>query len=156
MILNYRPKKRVTAHRREISATGGGQTTTEISPLDSRVASIIGDTALSGIIRDGDTDAFVPEQAGPSNTQTQVTLMVTEELEEPVEPVEVVEAGPSVAPSVRRPPRVLTDAVLQNQEDTTKAINEIKEQLSNITSVLLQINESLKQIASCANKMTNP
>nr|XP_055063042.1 nuclear apoptosis-inducing factor 1-like [Misgurnus anguillicaudatus] len=143
-------KKRVTAHRREISATGGGQTTTEISPLDSRVASIIGDTALSGIIRDGDTDAL--EQAGPSHTQTQVTPMVTEELDEPVE---VVEAGPSVAPSVRRPPRVLTDAVLQNQEDTTKAINDIKEQLSNITSVLLQINESLKQIASCANKMTN-
>ena len=58
-------KKRVTAHRRETSATGGGQTTTELSPLDNRIAIIIGDTALSGIIADGDTDA----QAGPSNIQ---------------------------------------------------------------------------------------
>ena len=62
-------KKRVTAHRRETSATGGGQTTTELSPLDNPIASIIGDTALSGIIEDGDTDA----QAGPSNIQIEGT-----------------------------------------------------------------------------------
>ena len=62
-------KKRVAAHRRGTSATGGGQTNTELSPLDNRIASIIGDTALSGIIEDGDTDA----QAGPSNIQIEGT-----------------------------------------------------------------------------------
>lgn len=64
-------KKRVTAHRREMSATGGGQTTTELSPLDNRIACIIGDTALSGITKDGDTDALATEQTGPSNTQSE-------------------------------------------------------------------------------------
>ncbi|KAK2878655.1 hypothetical protein Q8A67_019446 [Cirrhinus molitorella] len=66
-------KKRVTAHRREISATGGGQTTTELSPLDNRIACIIGDTALSGINKDGDTDLLTTQQPGPSNTESEVT-----------------------------------------------------------------------------------
>ena len=45
------------------------ETTTELSPLDNRIAGTIGDTALSGIIEDGDTDA----QAGPSNIQIEGT-----------------------------------------------------------------------------------
>ncbi len=52
-------------------------------------------------------------------------------------------------------PRVLTDTVIQNQEDTTKAITEIKDQLTSISSVLMEINESLKQIASCVTQMVN-
>ncbi len=64
-------KKCITAHRREMSVTGGGQTTMELSPLDNRIASIIGDTALSGIIKDGDTDALATQQAGPSNTESE-------------------------------------------------------------------------------------
>ncbi|CAL8310823.1 unnamed protein product, partial [Gadus morhua 'NCC'] len=57
--------------------------------------SIIGDTALSGIIEDGDTDA----QAGPSNIQIEVSftvgpmVLLLEESEEP---------GPSIVPSVRQ------------------------------------------------------
>ncbi|KAK0134732.1 hypothetical protein N1851_029621 [Merluccius polli] len=118
-------QKRVTAHRRETSATGGGQTTTELSPLDNRIASIIGDTALSGIIEDGDTDA----QAGPSNIQIEASpmVLVLEESEEP---------GSSIVPSVHRAPRVLVEAVLQNQEETPKSINDLKEQLTNMTNVL--------------------
>ncbi|CAL8302538.1 unnamed protein product [Arctogadus glacialis] len=66
--------------------------------LDNPIASIIGDTALSGIIEDGDTDA----QAGPSNIQIEVSPMVLllEESEEP---------GPSIVPSVHRAPRVLVE-----------------------------------------------
>ncbi|CAM4589375.1 unnamed protein product [Leuciscus chuanchicus] len=82
-----------------MSATGGRQTTTELSPLDNRIACIIGDTALSGITKDGDTDALATEQTGPSNTQSEATPVVPEELEEP---------GPSIAPSMRRAPRVLS------------------------------------------------
>lgn len=70
-------------------------------------------------------------------------------------PEELEEPGPSIAPSMRRAPRVLSEAVLQNQEETTKSINDLKDQLSNITNVLIQINESLKQIASCANAIAN-
>lgn len=70
-------------------------------------------------------------------------------------PEELEEPGPSIAPSMRSAPRVLSEAVLQNQEETTKSINDLKDQLSNITNVLIQINESLKQIASCANTIAN-
>ncbi|CAM4608181.1 unnamed protein product [Leuciscus chuanchicus] len=145
-VAGERGRSRAVTHRREMSATGGGQTTTELSPLDNRIACVIGDTALSGITKDGDTDALVTEQTGPSNTQSEATPVVPEELEEP---------GPSIAPSMRRAPRVLSEAVLQNQEETTKTINDLKDQLSNITNVLIQINKSLKQIASCANTIAN-
>lgn len=67
-------------------------------------------------------------------------------------PEELEEPGPSIAPSMRRAP---SEVVLQNQEETTKSINDLKDQLSNITNVLIQINESLKQIASCANTIAN-
>lgn len=63
-------KKRVTAHRQELSHTGGGQATTRLSPMDTRIASIIGDTALSGIIPGGDTDSLPTEPAVPATSHT--------------------------------------------------------------------------------------
>ncbi|XP_073714172.1 polymeric immunoglobulin receptor-like [Misgurnus anguillicaudatus] len=54
-----------------VNSVGSEERTVPEIKKKCRIARIIGDTALSGIIRDGDTDAFVPEQAGPSNTQTQ-------------------------------------------------------------------------------------
>lgn len=104
-------KKRVTAHRREMYATGGGQTTTELSPLDNCIACIIGDTALSGITKDGDTDALATEQTGPSNTQSEATPVVPEE------------PGPSIAPSMRHAPRVLSEAVLKCLYDPLSCLN---------------------------------
>ncbi len=74
------------------------------------------------------------------------TPIVSEELEEP---------GSLRSFSVRHAPGVLSEAVLQNQEETTKAINDLNDQLINITNVLIQINESLKQISSCANTIAN-
>lgn len=76
-------------------------------------------------------------------------------MEEPGELEEQEQPGPSRTFSVRQGPRVLTEAVLQNQRDTTRSINDIKDQLGNIAQTLLQINESLKQIASCATQMLN-
>lgn len=77
-------------------------------------------------------------------------------MEKPGELEEQEQPGPSTTHSVRPGgARVLTEAVLQNQQDTTKSINEIKEQLTNISNTLLQINESLKQIAACASQMLN-
>ena len=72
--IKIRAKKRVTAHRHEISATGGGQATTQLSPMDTRIASIIGDTALCGIITDGDTDTLPTQPALPSTSHTAVKI----------------------------------------------------------------------------------
>jgi hypothetical protein len=38
---------------------------------------------------------------------------------------------------------VLTEAVLQNQEEAAKSNNDLKEQMTNMTNVLIQINEAL-------------
>ena len=63
--IKMRAKKHVTAHRHEISATGGGQATTT---QDTHIA--IGDTALCGIIPDGDTDTLATQPAVPSTSHT--------------------------------------------------------------------------------------
>lgn len=65
----------------------------------------------------------------------------------------VVAETPSLCPVVTamyQEQRVLTSAVLQNQEDTTKAIHQVHAQLPNTSTTLMQINESLNQIATCA------
>ena len=51
-------KRRVPAHRRSVTATGGGTGVEELSPFDQRGASLVGDTALSGVVgaHEGDTD----------------------------------------------------------------------------------------------------
>ncbi|ROK76027.1 hypothetical protein DPX16_0637 [Anabarilius grahami] len=53
-----------------MSATGGGQTATELFLLDNRTACIIGKTALSRIIKGGETDTLAT-QAGPSKTRSE-------------------------------------------------------------------------------------
>ncbi len=60
-------KKHLAAHKRDISASGGGQSTAELIPSDTCMASIISDTALCGNIEHGDTDTIATEQAWPSN-----------------------------------------------------------------------------------------
>ncbi|KAL7397176.1 hypothetical protein ABVT39_018001 [Epinephelus coioides] len=148
--IKIRAKKRVTAHRHKISATGGGQaTTTQLSPIDNRIASIIGDTALCGIFPDGDTDTLPTQPAVPSTSHTAETQasracpQEPEAMEELGELEEQEQPGPSKTHSVRPGgARVLTEAVLQNQQHTTNSINEIKDQLTNITNTLLQINKT--------------
>ena len=47
--LKVEVKRRVSAHRRSVTATGGGTGVGELSPFDLRVAALIGDT--SGVAR---------------------------------------------------------------------------------------------------------
>ena len=56
--LKVEVKRRVSAHRRSVTATGGGTGVEELSPFDKRGASLVGDTALSGVVgaHEGDTD----------------------------------------------------------------------------------------------------
>ena len=71
-------KKRVMAHRPETSLTGGGQAATQLTPMDTRIASIIGDTALCGIIPGGDTDNLSTEPAVPSTSQTKYSKILND------------------------------------------------------------------------------
>ncbi|XP_059896290.1 uncharacterized protein LOC132448783 [Gadus macrocephalus] len=56
--LKVEVKRRVSAHRRSVTTTGGGTGVGELSPFDLRVAALIGDTALTEVVgaHEGDTD----------------------------------------------------------------------------------------------------
>lgn len=56
-------KKRITTHKLHTTATGGGQGSSQLSAADERIACIIGETSLSGIIPDGDSDMPLLEQS---------------------------------------------------------------------------------------------
>ncbi|XP_056432007.1 nuclear apoptosis-inducing factor 1-like [Gadus chalcogrammus] len=105
-------KQRLSSHRQSVTATGGGPSTPDLTPIDRQVASIIGTASVSGIVseREGDTD----------NTEEQESAVGGEEDDDAGE-------GPSAAghpaaptPSTKRQSagRVLTDEVLQLQRET--------------------------------------
>ena len=70
------PKNASRPHRPETSLTGGGQAATQLTPMD--IASIIGDTALCGIIPGGDTDTLSTEPAVPSTSQTKYSKILND------------------------------------------------------------------------------
>ena len=51
-------KQRLPSHRQNVTATGGGPSTPDLTPIYTKVASIIGTTSVIGIVseREGDTD----------------------------------------------------------------------------------------------------
>ena len=51
-------KRRILAHRRSVTATGGGTGGEVLTPFNQRVVAIVGDTALTGVVgtHEGDTD----------------------------------------------------------------------------------------------------
>ena len=55
-------KKRLASHRQSVCATGGGTGAPELTPMDERLAGIIGESLLSGVVTeaDGDTDVKCP------------------------------------------------------------------------------------------------
>lgn len=60
-------KRRISLHRRSVCATGGGQGTAELTPTDKRLAGIIVESLLSGVVteaEEGDTDAPEPPDEG--------------------------------------------------------------------------------------------
>ena len=56
--LKVEAKKTIATNRQSVSATGGGKTTSELTPLEARMASIIGEASVWGIVSEmeGDTD----------------------------------------------------------------------------------------------------
>ena len=51
-------KQRLSSHRQSVTATGGELSTPDLTPIDTKVTSIIGNASVSGIVseREGDTD----------------------------------------------------------------------------------------------------
>ncbi|KAK5614347.1 hypothetical protein CRENBAI_003182 [Crenichthys baileyi] len=58
----------VTRHHQSMSATGGGKGEPELTPFEKKMASILGETCLCGIVseKEGDTDlAETTDELGP-------------------------------------------------------------------------------------------
>ncbi|XP_013875615.1 nuclear apoptosis-inducing factor 1-like [Austrofundulus limnaeus] len=59
-------KNRVAAHRRSVSATGGGPGLPALTPHEERVAAMIGETTLVGILpeNEAESDMIVQVETG--------------------------------------------------------------------------------------------
>ncbi|XP_054866345.1 t-SNARE domain-containing protein 1-like isoform X2 [Amphiprion ocellaris] len=86
--LKVEAKKRVTCHHQSMSATGGGRGKPEPTPLDSRIASILGTASGCGIVseKEGDTDLAEPTE------ETELETLADEEVLTTACPVSVDEA----------------------------------------------------------------
>ncbi|XP_049913336.1 t-SNARE domain-containing protein 1-like [Epinephelus moara] len=155
--LKMEAKSRVAWHRQSVSATGGGQGTPEPTPLDTKIASILGTASVCDIVseREGDTDLA-------ETTEETDTL----ELEAGDEEVPGTTCPGTVAAGLAVPStsalstsasrahgapgsgRVLTDTVLQTQRDTISAINEVRDELQQIRTVMSNMCDVMSEIAS--------
>lgn len=68
-------KKWLASHRQSVCATGGGKGAPDLSPMETRMASILGQTSVCGIVseREADTDVLdtgEPESAGDQCDET--------------------------------------------------------------------------------------
>uniref|UniRef100_A0AAQ6AJ68 Myb/SANT-like DNA-binding domain-containing protein n=1 Tax=Amphiprion ocellaris TaxID=80972 RepID=A0AAQ6AJ68_AMPOC len=86
--LKVEAKKRVACHRQSVSATGGDRGKPEPTPLDSRIASILGTASGCGIVseKEGDTDLAEPIE------ETELETLADEEVPTTPCPVSVDES----------------------------------------------------------------
>ncbi|KAK0147727.1 hypothetical protein N1851_012579 [Merluccius polli] len=158
-------KKRITEYRQSVLITGGGSGKPPPSPLDERVAGIMGETLLSGIVPEdeGDTDAGErsrmdsapdassppctsglsdPGSSAPSDPGTSAPSAPASASSAPAS----ASSAPASASSARSTPsgairgvpsaRVLTDAVLQSQKEIIEAIGKLTAEVYCLTFVV--------------------
>ncbi|KAK0134018.1 hypothetical protein N1851_030424 [Merluccius polli] len=159
-------KRRVSAHRRSVTATGGGTGVEELSPFDQRVACLVGDTALTGVVgaHEGDTDRPHDDKTGTGpgvstglgvSTGPGVSTVSTS-LGVSTGPGVSVSTGPGVStspgvstPAADRPTgRVLTQVVLESQGEIVRAIGGINDRLDRLINVLSDINTSINALVN--------
>ncbi|XP_039623892.1 nuclear apoptosis-inducing factor 1-like [Polypterus senegalus] len=149
-------KVAVAAHRLHVSSTGGGTELPELTPFEQRVAAIIGDTLIVGILPAGEGDSDIT--AGADNNSTKADPneenMVPGDDGAASVPTTSSGAGCSHTPASetggRSSGRVLTDAVLESQNalvdavrDVASAQRDVANELRNIKAVLHDISEKL-------------
>ncbi|KAK0145844.1 t-SNARE domain-containing protein 1 [Merluccius polli] len=137
-------KKKVSAHRRSVGQTGSGAGIGELAPFEQRVAAVVGDLLLFGVVppAEGDSDLAqdpTEDSQGPSGAQ----LLPEEDSQPGVSGVATAHCPPSAASGKGR---VLTRAVLESQEEIIKGINDINSNLQQVTGALKDINETLKEL----------
>ncbi|XP_060782601.1 uncharacterized protein LOC132889793 [Neoarius graeffei] len=139
-------KKRIAAHRQSVRAAGGGKGEPELTPLDRKLAGILGETLLSGVEREeeGDTDAGPHEPAqdsvaGCASEASSVSAAAAE-----VPRTSTASDACASMPKPATSARVLTDSVLQVQREHVDAVREIARELKEINE-LSALNSSIKE-----------
>ncbi|XP_041843329.1 nuclear apoptosis-inducing factor 1-like [Melanotaenia boesemani] len=150
--LKVEAKRRMARHRQGMCATGGGPATPNPTPLELKIASILGPASIYGI---------VPENEGDTDQADATAETVTLQMEAVGEEIPGTSTEEMVRPTTSAPRahgtagggRVLTDAVLQTQRDTIDAVKEIRDELhqirhviSGMCAVLSEISTSLKEL----------
>ncbi|XP_052464014.1 nuclear apoptosis-inducing factor 1-like [Carassius gibelio] len=144
-------KRRTAAHRQSVGRTGSGKGVDELTPFEQRVASIMGDTLLSGVVSSavGDSDLQdCDEDPYGATAETSTSQEGHSESAPPEQPAPTVPSVSSALPSADARPsgRVFTHAVLESQQQIIMAIGEINSHLKNITDALTDISHSLKEL----------
>ncbi|KAI2646024.1 1-(5-phosphoribosyl)-5-[(5-phosphoribosylamino)methylideneamino] imidazole-4-carboxamide isomerase [Labeo rohita] len=124
-----------------VGRTGGGTEVDELTPFEQRVASIVGNTLLSGIIPGAVGDSDLLQDCSKDGATAGTSNDTHSESTPPDQPEPIVSGVSSVSsvpPSAEARPSgsVLTHAVLESQQQIVRAIGEINSHLKNITDAL--------------------
>ncbi|XDV45646.1 hypothetical protein PO909_013706 [Leuciscus waleckii] len=140
-------KKRLALHRQSVSATGGGKGTPELTPLDERLAAIIGESLLSGVVTEAEGDTDAPD--APDDTAIFISVAGCSSGASGSDAAAEQLSGPSVSTARGSQPsssgRVLSDAVLEMQREVINSIREVAKQLGEIKTVLTEINYTMRE-----------
>lgn len=62
-LLQREAKKRLSAHRQSVAATGGGPATPDLTPVDVMIGDVIGTESVEGVVpaEEGDSDMTMRE-----------------------------------------------------------------------------------------------
>ncbi|XP_017288266.1 nuclear apoptosis-inducing factor 1-like [Kryptolebias marmoratus] len=142
-------KRRTAAHRQSVTKTGGGTGDDDITPFDQRVASIVGDTALTGVVAPhvGDSDCTQRNETEDTQSQSAATDFGCSSSVPGTSGTTGTSSSPHLpAADVRPTGRVLTTAVLQTQQEIVSGIIGINDRLDQLIGVLSDINKSLNAL----------
>ncbi|XP_037402214.1 myb-related transcription factor, partner of profilin-like [Pygocentrus nattereri] len=147
-------KKRISLHRKSASATGGGKATLSPSPFHERMACLIGEPLLSGVVTEKEGDE--PITGEPERTVGVDSSHSAEDCQpgpNGVSGAPVASSGVSSAPDASSGApralsggRVLTEAVLQTQINTITAIDNLTNELKEIKGILSEMSSTLKEL----------
>ncbi|KAJ8248025.1 hypothetical protein GJAV_G00237360 [Gymnothorax javanicus] len=158
------------------AAAGGGTGEEELTPFEQRVATIVGDTALSGVVGAflGDSDYPRENETGkesqpratdsgdssaiPGVSSILIISGVAESGDSSTIPgVSSIPSVPGVSGvSAQQPPaaaarptgRVLTRTVLESQQEIVRAIGDINDRLDQLIGVLTNISNSINALVN--------
>ncbi|XP_056884809.1 myb-related transcription factor, partner of profilin-like [Takifugu flavidus] len=145
--LKCETKKNIAKFRRETQQTGGGTSHIKsLSEFDQRLRAIIGETALSGV----PSAECLDTDLGPEATLSPPPCASSAPEDSEVPQSQPVEGQTDPSCSNTRPrslasPRLISDAVLNNQQRMANTLDKIASTLMTIANTLKEINDNVKK-----------